>query len=831
MDQNETQKLFGDFSRKLATETLLDRAKFEKDILKGYQDILHILTSSYENYLKHISSALGALEQNNTRSLSYSLYIFYNLFNEFKKKEIRKLSLEITDNSCTEETYKKYAQQLEIAVKKNNRPRISNFPEFDENVFSLNERGEIMSLILDLVEEKSKQIELSQDDITAVTIQLPVLRNLCNSTNSQAIFYFVCGQFIDRLNTSEFNQVARDTAEEIVLASFRDDVRELGFYESFFCYATQRSTHSAIFYANLCLYTYKTRTTFVYDRFLTQFISTTIKYFRNIHFEEEGIRIYKESKNLNISQYEKRNLDHLYFTCRLESKDTSAPVELKEYLTHTLSYIIKGTEHDATPWLVLLYNAKRLHPIHFKGNHDLQYFIDNLESKVPENVKQKTRDILFGSTKDLKQWLKRTLLKLNETNFVEDLHYDNQQALLISNRLLENGTNDKDPEGFLLAMLIKSDFSLLFVEKTRQRLNELKIPNLDSERYNEIFPEVLNSMSNISSSNSKVEFNWLGHSEGKSFQLHLHAGIFRHFKLTKWDAERFRKLQDEDYFQALTFNDTLRDESGIYQTTPEEYELQSESILESLKSFKIFVDETTTSLFLVKDMSLTAFPHNLLINSKNQFIHIKKPITNILSSEWYLKDLGRDQTIKPSKAIWIPIEEQDWTINKLYSSLEQVLNENEFSIHTSSAIDKPISAELNIICSHGAKDISQNQVVYPSDLPIFNLDKYIGKGEILIFFVCHSGSYSNDFLRNNISSIVKTYINKGYRAIIAPFWALHVNIPEVWLSAFLASMRDGSQIDGAVFKANQMVYTHFPHPAAWSAMHLYGSPHLKYTEN
>ena len=75
--------------------------------------------------------------------------------------------------------------------------------------------------------------------------------------------------------------------------------------------------------------------------------------------------------------------------------------------------------------------------------------------------------------------------------------------------------------------------------------------------------------------------------------------------------------------------------------------------------------------------------------------------------------------------------------------------------------------------------------------------------------------------------MVKKYLAKGYEAVVAPFWALNIEIPPVWLPAFFDAIEQNNSISEAVFKANKAVYNIYPTPSAWACMHLYGNPFFR----
>ena len=217
-------------------------------------------------------------------------------------------------------------------------------------------------------------------------------------------------------------------------------------------------------------------------------------------------------------------------------------------------------------------------------------------------------------------------------------------------------------------------------------------------------------------------------------------------------------------------------------------------------------------------------------DENGDFIAKQIPVVNVLSTEWLLQTKGSILLPKNyNKSIWIPIESGDVALNYLYSNIEKTLHEHSFEVSQQISLQKPLSSDINIVCSHGAKNISETQILFQENTPTYNLNSVIGKGKILIFFVCYSGSMKTEFFRNNVTSMVKRFIAQGYEAVVAPFWALDVTIPRSWLPEFLESMNKGLTISQAVFNANKKVYEQYPTPAAWACLHLYGNPNYKLT--
>jgi hypothetical protein len=270
------------------------------------------------------------------------------------------------------------------------------------------------------------------------------------------------------------------------------------------------------------------------------------------------------------------------------------------------------------------------------------------------------------------------------------------------------------------------------------------------------------------------------------------------------------------------------DKGQIRLVSPEEFNDEEIEIINFLSFTKLPIPDEAKSVLFVKDMQLSNFPHNLFLNQHNQLISKKNPVTNVLSTEWLLQTADAKSLAKNyNKSIWIPTESGDFALNYLYGNIEQTLVDASFEVFQELQLIKPLSADINIVCSHGAKNISETQIVYHEDEATYDLDKIIGNGKILIFFVCYSGSLKTEFFRNNVTSLVKRFIAQGYEAVIAPYWALDVTVPKYWLPELLNSLYAGQPISQAMHNANRKVYDQYPTPAAWACLHLYGNPNLQ----
>lgn len=68
------------------------------------------------------------------------------------------------------------------------------------------------------------------------------------------------------------------------------------------------------------------------------------------------------------------------------------------------------------------------------------------------------------------------------------------------------------------------------------------------------------------------------------------------------------------------------------------------------------------------------------------------------------------------------------------------------------------------------------------------------------------------------------------RGSLTKFWALHIDIPPIWLPVFLEHLNNGENVGNAFFYANRKVETIYNTPKAYSCFHLYGNPFVKLSD-
>lgn len=801
----------------------------ESDILSLYKDILIKLTESHKSYWDYYPKLLFSLEDNNATSLPYSIKIFLDCFdNALEHKEYRSLDLSITKHDWDYDDFKRVMGTfLEDGYSRNPHQRISE-EYFNLDLVSDDEKKELISFFRDALNHQGEKTYWKNEDVETAFYYVIPLRQLLLYFDMPELFYTLIGSLVERLSTSEFNQINRDLVEEIIIASFKDNIPEFGFMNAFKAYSNAKSVHASLLFVNLSLTAIlKKRPPYIHH-YIFEIGRQAMRLFRNVEFNIWIHDIYQKLlTNLNLSDYENQMLAHLYYSSLFQDHPDNLPELLLDYLNRERENLLNGGLHSAIPWLTLLYNVRRVYPEADFSPTGLGFFINVFEYIVPPENVSHIKDILEGNSTILKSRLKESLVKLNETRNSSDFVYDNERAILIASRLIEKSFISNDTAGFILAMMLKSDYSILFRSKEASGTMPLKLPEMNLNDTDLLYEnkDDFNSALQLKENTAII---WMAFSESKTYTLSLVNKEYNFSLLNKWNNHSYKQLVGQDYFFNLSFSDTVKDKWGVRLITNEEFSDQSDSIALALQDYSIPINDKINGVFLVKDMEISGYPHNLLVDEKGEFIALKMPVTNILSTEWML--FGVKNELFPSnnsKSIWIPTESGDTTINYLYSKIETTLEKYEFKINTQSELFERISSDICIICSHGAKNISETNILFPEESQSCDLSSVISNGKILIFFVCYSGSMKTEVFRNSIASVARQAISLGYEAVIAPFWALEASIPGIWLPVFLESMYNGLEIQQAVFYANAKVYERYPTPPAWACLHLYGNPLLK----
>ena len=804
---------------------LFVKQKYDKSLYQQikdvYKEVLYELSIDFNNYKDNCSGFLRSLDCEGYESLNYSFHVLFEQFipflerNDFKKEDTS-MSLEPIDDEIP---------KILIATIQNindNSIRIQlSGPDVDISNIPSDKLKAVLHLIIVVITIDGQQINWDKATVESNLLNLIIGRTIAKRIDQVEAYYLAIPILFDRLISSGHQQVARSIAEELVVASYQDNLPEFGYYLSFKCYGILKNIHAGLMYGNLCL-SILSRKANINIGLAKQFYMATLKFFGNTHQTDTLDFLVKLSaKNLQLSDYQRRIMDYTYQISLAERHLINYPEILLKYLEKEKDAILKGGEGECSHWLILLYDIKRYYPNDNSSVIGLNYYIMEMEKIVPQEHIKIAIDVIDGDLEPLKEQLKCNLIKLTQTQTINDFVFDNGPALRVATRVIPKS----DPEAFLLAMLLKSDYSLVFIEKRIEGVNQAYIEEGNIETFSNYYNDPFQQVRELPQL-SQTEIIWMAKSEFEVYQLNYYNRAFNKELIDSWDPDTFKNWQNLSS-GLLLFDTDLKTKSGeVRSYLPEEYNQQERLIQSALSFIKVYSDDESKYVYLVKDTELSELPHNLILDQNGDFLSLEKPVCNIMSAEWLTKASSYLPLKKNySKGIWIPTDAGDFTINNLFSKIESTLVDNNFTIDQSPTPVKPLDFEVNIVTSHGDREIALFQSLFINhEQYIHSTGNIVKEGKVIILFVCHSGSMKKDYFRNQFNSLIKYYFKLGYSAVVAPFWALHIYIPPIWLPVFLENLDNGLDINTCVYKSNLAVRDIYPTPGAWACMHLYGNP-------
>ncbi len=171
---------------------------------------------------------------------------------------------------------------------------------------------------------------------------------------------------------------------------------------------------------------------------------------------------------------------------------------------------------------------------------------------------------------------------------------------------------------------------------------------------------------------------------------------------------------------------------------------------------------------------------------------------------------------------WMPSETGDYAINIVRSKTEDKLLEHDISLTLSETFK--LSSEAAICVAHGNEKTFWSKELFckSSGSVSFNPVGPFKGAKFVVLLACYSGKGGPEIVGNSISSMVKMLSELGVEAVIAPKWALHVDIAAAWLNSFLDNFMKGQNSFAAYSNAIADIMKVNPHPGAWGCIHYFG---------
>lgn len=700
------------------------------------------------------------------------------------------------------------------------------------DALSEKERRFVASTITQMIQRQGVETLWTEETFQNSLFFCNILYPICKKDNVMGLLFLSYNNIIDRLNNSGFCQQARDLAEGLLVIGYKERLEAESYFSACRAYIGANNIVAGTLFYYICLYVItnnakKVNRKFAYDLYW-QYLKVCRAY--GIYPQEDVIKVTKAFEKLDNDNFDRMSFYHTLFYTRLKAnRDTDGLVkDVTEFLDSNREAFFANLDHGSMPWITLLVSMQEVLP-------DQDYSgVQPYVTAARQVAQRKGNELLFDILEETNLFsrLKEFQYKLQKTRNRSDYSMDNEMAMIVAKKLLNQSYIGNDPSGFLLSMSSKTDFSTVQPNTVTEGFyKQFDVEDVEGDDLSSIYnnPKVVQQL--MCTDDNDIIY-WIGRGKKEFLVLTSFKGQYEMSGKINLQRERVKDTV-ETKVANLRYERMVTDDRGsTYVKSDNELEEDGIDMASSLKEYAVNVPEEADRLIFIKDLEIASYPHNLFVKeSTGEFVSSLKPCCNALSTEVFFKT----NTLDPlpdnfSKAFWIPYGSEEFTFDMIYGKLEDVIKEHDISVQNTLSTDNPLSADITMLCAHGGVDVSTTEVFYVADRPILDILPCVGKGRIALLFVCYSGSISRTNIDNAMHTLAKKLIMKGYSSIVAPMWSLNTEIIKPWLSTFLDYMESGDYIIDAVFKANMKIKQEFIAPSAWACLHLFGNPYTRVAE-
>ena len=698
-------------------------------------------------------------------------------------------------------------------------------PEISQKL-TLDERKMMASYCVETVQTLGLRANWDGDIINGQAMLMTIMYSICKHDNVMDFFFNWTNNISDRLNTSSQYQLVRDFAESLLMIGHQEGMIAECYYDASRAYIGARHVLGGLLYINISLLDLQKRT-IVRKELAFDIIWQMLKIMRDAHFHNQGFvdKLLKMYDGLGMDEYKTLSVYQTAFGAGLYGDIEETAKRVEAFLCDKRDVIYSYIEHSAAPWYSLI---RSLRQNGAKGDY---LVMDSFEGMMKAILLQNGNEKMvkfYDENEDKSALLMEELAKLETTRNPEDIGQDSYKALVLAMDVIEKAVADNKPADFILAMRPKSDFSFAMTDKKLESdFKKVDVVDPKAEECNLPYGEI-DSLAWLLQTEKSDCVMWIGKGSSNVFRMTLLGNMYKFDELSAISAVDADKLQKET-ISKLVFSQTERDRSDtIYTKNELELKSEAEQIYLQMKECTIAVPNIVNRIFFVKDMALSAIPHQLMIDERTgKFVGESWPSANVISTEFLIKSNFNDPLPKGyNKSYWSPLNKETtfWGIKE---GLKQVFEDYQFDVDDNDEPAVPLHADLNIVCAHGADNISDSEWFYAGGTPIVNSKRAVGPGKVLVLFVCHSGSITHQYYDHTMHTIIKRYLRMGYSSVVAPMWSLNTEITKIWLPVFMEIVDAGGYVVDAVFQANMEVKKQFITPSAWACLHLFGNPYMK----
>lgn len=795
-----------------------------------YEELYPYVIQSYENSHECLQYAIGQLQRINDFAEPFLMVQAFHLL-----RDISHLFLSVPSPSLGYMTEWKDAEIRELLN------RVAPFMQGAQHAnvlnkdiaehFSLAERQKFVCFINDSISRYGLQTRWDKDTIENQVFYLSILYSLCHKDSVMDIYYNEYYNVLDRMVSTGEPQLARDYAENLLMIGYDVNMLPYSYLGACRAYTAAKNSLAGLLYLNITLSSLRDAGNAIPQRLAFDLLWQFLKVIRESrrYSKKDTEYVAELFNNLKCKAYDSLSFNHTYFTLLLLVGDVAVVGKVNDYLNCNREAFYQNLEHSAMPWLTLISGMKMIFP-------DEDYTtIAVYEQALRVVVETKGNEMLFDldQNKNLAVHLKDLLYRLQSTRNEEDYAHDNELAMIFARKLIAQASEKQNPQDFLLAMIPKSDYT--FVKpaiEVEGNMKKMEVNDVDGQDCHFAY-EDLNLLQVLMQAEENDVVMWIAKDSKALHDMKLVRNMFNFGDLDSFSKANVSNIQ-RDIISKLKYTRYIyTDHQPVYIKDHHELEEEGNELLTRLNDCRIRVPQFANRLLMAKDMAIACYPHQLLIeDGSERFIGELLPSCNIISTELLIKTNFEDQLSKDyTKTFWSPADGEEFTFEVINRNLQDIFERYKFDVCSEPVPSTPRSSDLNIICAHGGSDIGLSGWFSADGQPIKETSRIVGRGKLLLLFVCHSGTIQNTDYDNAMHTIVKRYLRMGYSSVVAPMWSLATEIIPTWLGSFMENLDAGDFVIDAVFKANMAVKEEYVAPSAWACMHLFGNPYLQISDS
>lgn len=776
--------------------------------------IFQLINQQKENSSYYVNKLINIISRTKFDGIIYLLYCFKNSVKFINDKKIKPdykfKSIEFTIDEIR--------PILDLIIRQNPKIKINNL--VIDNSLSDTQEKKIISFSIEILSHITNK-KYTEHELENFLLPLSILSFYRNKYRLDYFFYTCYNNLISALNHNFLYQEARNLAEDIFRDGTNDNKRYKTWSVLFLCSYEQNNIINSLVYS--CLYlTSLSNVNKLDNSDLIESLYSILKFSRKLKQNDVVDEIFKSISLIKMNNYDIQKFHLSYYLSCLDRDSTElnkTVIDSINFFSKNQSKILKYNENGIIPWLNYFYNLKRFNQQQII-DYDVDEYINILEENISNDLVSTIRDRHFYNSNSLNIFIKN-LKNVFSSYYKDDFVYEIKNLEFDANNILDNAIREQNFNNILLTGLVKNDVQLSYIDNTEVSGKEV---DFKSNILNDInFDDYLENITRDFSIENNQIFIYLFSLYNRVFILKINSKKeFSLEEICNWNSNKFLDNKEQFYFNSVKHNFI------------EEQEDHYKKLLEDFSFSNLNINDSFDEILISTNIELSKTPTNLIIND-NDFIGSKFPVTNILQLEWFIKNSNNIEIKEHSISCWIPLEDKDTTLELGYEKIHPILTEFKIKTIIKSLPDQIFKENINILFAHGELDkigfkaISQNE-----EKVVFNNKSVFGEGEIAILFICHSGSMNQDIFSNKVQSLVFDMISYGYKAVIAPFWALEATIPSFWLKYFLNSFNEGYTLSESVYIANnsiadyqESISSSFYVPEGRLAMHLYGNPNIK----